>query len=302
MSEWAYNHCIKIDTIFVEQKTIEDVINLQFNPSNGIATYRLAKHGISILICYPRGIAETKQIHNQEHAAKVTKGTQLLDEGIKLTKTNTRLPASTPSSLLSLIMDKVMFAEVIHRPTFPCKWEISIQPQHTGYMPKTDPKVLRHSNKLTHPGAGDRAQTNPGPQPSGTKWIHPRELRHTKIKALIDPVLARGGNRFAIRDILRGGNVSINDLPRLPKYQESSGWSTICRTNVLRGCTYKDCPFKPQGGHVARDDITDGFADAVCDKLGKGVMYVIGQEQGERTAKKTKTITGGATNLTATQE
>ncbi len=28
MSEWAYNHHTKIDTIFFEQKTIEDVINL----------------------------------------------------------------------------------------------------------------------------------------------------------------------------------------------------------------------------------------------------------------------------------
>ncbi len=185
-------------------------------------------------------------------------------------------------------MDKVMFAEVIHHPTFPCKWEISTQPQHPGYMPKTDAKVPRHGNEPTHPGARDRAQTNPGPQPSRTKWIHPRKLRHTKIKALIDPVLARVGNRFAIWDILRGGNVLSNDLPRLPKYQDSSGWSTICWTNVLRGCTYKDCLVKPQGGHVAHDDITDGFADAVCDKLGKGVMYVMSQEQRERKAKKTK--------------
>jgi hypothetical protein len=65
---------------------------------------------------------------------------------------------------------------------------------------------------------------------------------------------------------------------------------------------YKGCLFKPQGGYVARDDITDGFADAVCDKLGKGVMYVMSQEQGECTAKKTKTMLGTATNLTATQE
>ena len=117
-----------------------------------------------------------------------------------------------------------------------------------------------------------------------------------------DPVLAKVGNCFTIWGILRGGNVSINNLPRLPKYQDSSGWSTICWTNVLRGCTYKDCPFKPQGGHDARDDITDGFTDAVCDKLGKEVMYVMSQEQGECTAKKTKTTTGAATNLTATQE
>jgi hypothetical protein len=65
---------------------------------------------------------------------------------------------------------------------------------------------------------------------------------------------------------------------------------------------YKDCPFKPQGGHVAHDDIMDEFADAVCDKLGKGVMYVMSQEQGEHTAKKTKTMMGAATDLTATQE
>ncbi len=100
----------------------------------------------------------------------------------------------------------------------------------------------------------------------------------------------------------RGGNVSINDLPRLPKYQDSSGQSTICWTIVLRGCTYKDCPLKPQGGHIACDDIMDGFADAVCDKLGKGVMYVMSQEQGEHMAKKTKMMTGAATKLMATKE
>ncbi len=366
---------------------IEDVINLWFNPTDAVSTYRSAKLGILILACRLRGIAETERIRDQEHVAEVTRGTRLLNEAIKLTKTNTRLPASTfyelrhnvgtfcaflfmlfgskcdyyqkmlnikkilddpriqaiyktysitvcrhivwaiicngqfifnkvnlsqdlvsgnwrdpPRSLLSLIMDKVMFAEVIHRLTFPCKWEISTQPQQPGYMQKTDGKAPQNGDKLMHPGAGDRTQTNPGAQSIGTKWIHPRKLRHSIIKALIDPVLAKVGNCFAIWDILRGGNVSINDLPRLPKYQDSSRWSTVCWTNVLRGCTCKDCPFKLQGGHVACEYITDGFADAVCDKLGKGVMYIMSQEQGERTAKKTKTMTGAATNLTATQE
>ena len=75
MSEWAYNHRTKIDTNFFEQKTIEDVINLWFNPSSGVATYWSAKRGISILVCRPRGIAETEQIHDQEHVAEVTKQT-----------------------------------------------------------------------------------------------------------------------------------------------------------------------------------------------------------------------------------
>jgi hypothetical protein len=87
-----------------------------------------------------------------------------------------------PSLLLSLIMDKVMFAEVIHRPTFPRKWEISTQPQQPGYMPKTNAKAPQNGNKLMHPGVGDRTQTNQGPQPGGTKWIHPRKLRHSKTK------------------------------------------------------------------------------------------------------------------------
>jgi hypothetical protein len=43
----------------------------------------------------------------------------------------------------------------------------------------------------------------------------------------MDPVMAKVGNCFAIWDILRGGNISINNLPRLTKYQDSTnGWST----------------------------------------------------------------------------
>ncbi len=75
MSEWAYNHHIEIDTIFFEQKRIEEVINLRLNPSDSVATYWSAECDILILVCRPRGIAETKQIHDQEHAAEVTKGT-----------------------------------------------------------------------------------------------------------------------------------------------------------------------------------------------------------------------------------
>jgi hypothetical protein len=58
---------------------IKDIINLQFNPSNGVTTYWSAEHGILILVCRPRGIAETERIRNQEHAVEVTKGTRLLD-------------------------------------------------------------------------------------------------------------------------------------------------------------------------------------------------------------------------------
>ena len=94
-------------------------------------------------------------------------------------------------------------------------------------MPKTDPKVPRHNNKPTHLGVGDRIATNPGPQPGKIKWVHLWELWHLKIKALMNPVMAKVGNSFAIWDILRGSNVLIKDLPILQKYQDNSGCSTI---------------------------------------------------------------------------
>ncbi len=115
----------------------------------------------------------------------------------------------------------------------------------------------------------------------------------------MDPVMAKVGNHFAIWDILRGGNVLINNLHMIPRYQDSRGHSKICWTNIPCGCTYKDCSFKPQGGHSPWDQIADTFADGVCDKLGTEVMYIMNQEPGEHMAKKAKTAVGTATYLKA---
>jgi hypothetical protein len=60
MEEWSHNYRIKFDTIFFKQKTIKDIIHLQFNPGEGIAQYRTAKRGILILVCQPRVIEETE--------------------------------------------------------------------------------------------------------------------------------------------------------------------------------------------------------------------------------------------------
>jgi hypothetical protein len=93
MEEWSHNYCTKIDTIFFKQKTIKDIIHLQFNPGEGIAQYRMAKRGISILICQPRGIEEMEQL--REHAMEATKSTRTLHEASNLTTSKPRLPAST---------------------------------------------------------------------------------------------------------------------------------------------------------------------------------------------------------------
>jgi hypothetical protein len=49
MEEWGHNYRTEIDTIFFEQITIKDIINLRFNPGEGIAQYCTCKQGISDL-------------------------------------------------------------------------------------------------------------------------------------------------------------------------------------------------------------------------------------------------------------
>jgi hypothetical protein len=78
MEEWSHNYRTEIDAIFFEQKTLEDIINLRFNPGEGIAQYQMAKRGITILVCLPRGIEETERLHNHEHATEATKSMHTL--------------------------------------------------------------------------------------------------------------------------------------------------------------------------------------------------------------------------------
>jgi hypothetical protein len=95
MEEWGHNYCTEIDTIFFEQKTIEDIINLCFNPGKGIAQYCTCEQGISILVCRPQGIAETERLRDVKHATEATRGTRTVKEANNLTTSKPRPPAST---------------------------------------------------------------------------------------------------------------------------------------------------------------------------------------------------------------
>jgi hypothetical protein len=85
MEVWSPNYRTKINTIFFEQKTLEDIINLRFNPGEDIAQYRMAKRGITMLVCRPRGIEEMEQLRDHEHATEATKSTRTLREASNLT-------------------------------------------------------------------------------------------------------------------------------------------------------------------------------------------------------------------------
>ncbi len=91
------------------------------------------------------------------------------------------------------------------------------------------------------------------------------------------------------------------NLPGLAKYRHSTSRSTICWNNVLKGCGWSECPLKRVGGHVPHEELTDGFAKAVCNKLGKGVTYLIHNHQSPYELpqpKKAKTTMAATTDLT----
>ncbi len=94
MEDLGHNYCTEIDTIFFKQKTIKDIINLCFNPGEGIMQYHTCKRGISILVCHPRGIAETECLRDVEHAMEFTRRTRTLKEASYLMTSKLRLPAS----------------------------------------------------------------------------------------------------------------------------------------------------------------------------------------------------------------
>jgi hypothetical protein len=84
----------------------------------------------------------------------------------------------------------------------------------------------------------------------------------------MDPLLAKDFC-ILVKTLCQACSTPMYELPGLPKYRDSTGQSTICWNNLLKGCGLSECPLKRIGSHVPREDITDSFADAVCDKLDK---------------------------------
>jgi hypothetical protein len=55
-----------------------------------------------------------------------------------------------------------------------------------------------------------------------TAWTSPKEARHPKIEALMDPLLAKDF-RISVKTVCRAGNMPMYELPTLPKYRDSTG-------------------------------------------------------------------------------
>ncbi len=94
MKQYAYERRIQIDTsIYLGQETIKAIVELQFNPGEGVAHLALASKGPSILACRARATQETERVCKQEQALSATEKTRLLEDLLRLPKGTTQAPA-----------------------------------------------------------------------------------------------------------------------------------------------------------------------------------------------------------------
>ena len=95
MKQWAYDRRIQIDqSIYLKQETVKAIVELRFNPGEGVAHLASASKGLTILTCRARTTAETERVREQEHALSATENTRQLEDLLRLTKGATCAPAN----------------------------------------------------------------------------------------------------------------------------------------------------------------------------------------------------------------
>jgi hypothetical protein len=94
MKIYAYDRRIQIDTsIYLEQETIKAIVELRFNPGEGVAHLASASKGLSILTCRARTTQETERVREHEQALSATEKTRNLEDLLRLSKGTTQAPA-----------------------------------------------------------------------------------------------------------------------------------------------------------------------------------------------------------------
>ena len=92
--EWGHDCQIPIETgVFLDSKVVKAIVDLKFNPGEGVAHLNLAGKGLSILTCRARTTGEVERIKEREEALTGTKKTHHLDEFVWLQKDQRRAPA-----------------------------------------------------------------------------------------------------------------------------------------------------------------------------------------------------------------
>ena len=94
MMEWGYDSQIPIDTgVFLNIEVVKAIVDLKFNPGEGMAHLNVAGKGLSILSCRGRTTGEIECLKEREEALTATEKMRQLDEFLHLQKDQRRTPA-----------------------------------------------------------------------------------------------------------------------------------------------------------------------------------------------------------------
>ena len=183
-------------------------------------------------------------------------------------------------SFLDSITDAVRNAQPVQRATFPKQWTTQIIPEPPAAARQTQRPTSAQVPSVPPPaGWGPAPQRQQGGQQGSPRRPPPEDIRHPKIKALMDPYLLKYNNYINLGEILSASNKRITDLPGLQGYTTPTGSSCICWNSVLGRC-FRGRRCRYSKGHVQKADMTDKFAEAVADCIGKGVLYYTDLPQG----------------------
>lgn len=187
-------------------------------------------------------------------------------------------------SYLEGITDAVCNANLVHRATFTQEW-MTTATQENPYQ--TPPARAPPTNW----------EAPPGVMPGGTQLTNQRNpkktnVRHPKIKQLMDPYLKRYNRYVNLAEILTSSGKRMSDLPTLPQYTSAKGDTFICWNSALGTC-YQGKRCRYSRGHLKQGEATDSFADATLDCISKGVLYYTNLPVGSADSPLKKRKAGG---------
>lgn len=101
---WSKQNNVPIDrSMFLSKASIDDFINLRFNPGSGVAYFKSAEKGFSLLICQPKSGEEVKAAQLQEKAEEDLAANRTLLDALNLWASDPRAPANDYESLKLVI-------------------------------------------------------------------------------------------------------------------------------------------------------------------------------------------------------
>jgi hypothetical protein len=95
MQAFTRTHNCEIDGgVFFDKKTLDDLMDLKFNPGGRTAVLKSAGMGLLILSCQPVSAVERELTRLQEEALRESKGNRTLEEVFKISTTDPDPPST----------------------------------------------------------------------------------------------------------------------------------------------------------------------------------------------------------------